>query len=166
MKQSKPSDRSIATLAQALLQFAASAGLPDSITLSEVIARTGQTVPTLSSIGRNGLDRLNEGLTVHQVVVGWSLGEPARDGRFYLRPTGPRSDWPVSISGMHTERLQREKSRAPCKIGTQPALVWLLKGDEPTVGQRVGFVRTEGGKWDEGMVTKINPDGHFFIDLI
>lgn len=166
MTQSTPSDRTIDKLAQALLQFAATAELPDSITAQEIIRQTDQSVPTLVAVGHGALDRLNEKLASHQLTVGWSPATPARDGRFYLQSAAPRSEWPISINNLQMERLQREKSRVPCKIGTQPAVVWLLKNETPTVGQPVAFLRSEGGKWTEGLVTKINPDGHFFIDLI
>lgn len=166
MTQSTPSDRTIEKLAHALLQFASTAELPDSITAQEVIRQSDQSVPTLVAVGQNALDRLNERLASHQITVGWGTATPARDGRFYLQPTAARSEWPISVNNLQMERLQREKSRVPCKIGTQPAVVWLLKGEVPTVGKPVAFLRAEGGKWSEGLVTKVNPDGHFFIDLI
>lgn len=55
-----------------------------------------------------------------------------------------------------------------CKVGTQPWLVVLRGRSRPAVGRRLWFRRWDGspGTWTSGIVTKINSDGYFFVDLV
>jgi hypothetical protein len=54
-----------------------------------------------------------------------------------------------------------------CKIGTQPALVYIDRRQTPHVGKIIR-VRSaaRGSKWEEVMVDKINDDGYFFASKI
>jgi hypothetical protein len=54
----------------------------------------------------------------------------------------------------------------PAKVGSQPWCIVLRGGCRPKVGRLLTFRRAEHGyRWVVGRVTKIDTDGHLFIDL-
>ena len=56
-----------------------------------------------------------------------------------------------------------------CKIGTQPGLVAIKRGYKVTLNTRIEFCSHRdlpNRRWSSGIVTKINPDGYFFIELM
>ncbi|MEJ6003868.1 hypothetical protein [Paucibacter soli] len=54
----------------------------------------------------------------------------------------------------------------PAKVGTKPWNIVLRGGCRPKVGRLLTFRRaSHGEKWTTGRVTKINTDGHLFIEL-
>lgn len=62
--------------------------------------------------------------------------------------------------------IARKPLARPAKVGTQPWLIVLKGGCRPKVGRLLTFRRSGSGeKWIAGRVTKINSDGHLFIDL-
>ena len=60
------------------------------------------------------------------------------------------------------------KPPTSAKVGTQPWIIRLEKGSKTEVGEKVRF--KENGKelapWIDGTITRVNPDGYLFIDLV
>lgn len=53
----------------------------------------------------------------------------------------------------------------PCKLGTIPHLVRLHGSDTPEPDRLVRVQERPGARWMAVLVTRVNPDGHFFADL-
>lgn len=54
----------------------------------------------------------------------------------------------------------------PCKIGTIPWVVHLHGSDVPRLapGEWVRVRLIPGAPWEKVLVTRVDPDGHFFAD--
>ena len=60
-----------------------------------------------------------------------------------------------------------KKRRAiSCKVGTQPALIYLYRGYKPRVGLRIKFrYYNEERRWHTGIIDSVSPSGYLHIQL-
>jgi hypothetical protein len=64
--------------------------------------------------------------------------------------------------------MARKKVKAwPCKVGTVPWVVVVWGNSRPKVGRHITFRDWKHGSgWQEGIVTRVNPDGYFFVEVV
>lgn len=57
-----------------------------------------------------------------------------------------------------------ERYGKPCKIGTIPMIVQVHGNSKMTVGSHISIRYAENGRWEQVLVTRVDPDGYFMAD--